>query len=53
MKNTVVYPVIMHPEEVGYTVEIPDIKGGWTQGEDLKDALVMAQDLIGLALRCN
>ncbi|MGL5884435.1 MAG: type II toxin-antitoxin system HicB family antitoxin, partial [Bombilactobacillus sp.] len=50
MKNTVVYPVIMHPEEVGYTVEIPDIKGGWTQGEDLKDALVMAQDLIGLAL---
>lgn len=50
MKNTVVYPVILHPEEVGYTVEIPDIKGGWTQGEDLKDALVMAQDLIGLAL---
>lgn len=50
MKNTVVYPVILHPEEVGYAVEIPDIKGGWTQGEDLKDALVMAQDLIGLAL---
>lgn len=50
MEKVVVYPVILHPEEKGYTVEIPDIKGGWTQGDDMKDALLMAADLIGLAL---
>ncbi|UQS81567.1 type II toxin-antitoxin system HicB family antitoxin [Bombilactobacillus folatiphilus] len=50
MKKVVVYPVILHPEDVGYTVEIPDIQGGWTQGESMSDALTMAQDLIGLAL---
>lgn len=44
------YPVILHSEEKGYTVEIPDIEGGWTQGENMKEALMMAADLIGLAL---
>ncbi|MBA1394491.1 type II toxin-antitoxin system HicB family antitoxin, partial [Lactobacillus sp. XV13L] len=50
MKKVVAYPVILHPEERGYTVEIPDIEGGWTQGEDMKGALLMAKDLISLAL---
>lgn len=50
-KNILVYPVILHQEDSGYSVEIPDINGGtWTQGEDLKDALLMAQDAAGMML---
>jgi len=50
-KTILVYPVILHPEDEGYSVEIPDIDHGtWTQGEDLKDALLMAQDAIGIML---
>ncbi|GBG94503.1 toxin-antitoxin system antitoxin HicB [Ligilactobacillus salitolerans] len=50
MANLLVYPVILHPEEKGYFVEVPDIDGGYTQGEDLKDAIEMAADMIGLML---
>lgn len=50
-KNILVYPVILHPEDSGYSVEIPDLDNGtWTQGENLKDALLMAQDAIGIML---
>lgn len=50
-KNVLVYPVILHPEVSGYSVEIPDLDNGtWTQGENLKDALLMAQDAIGIML---
>jgi len=50
-KTILVYPVILHPEDEGYSVEIPDIDHGtWTQGEDLRDALLMAQDAIGIML---
>lgn len=50
MKKIVVYPVILHPEKKGYTVEIPNIEGGWTQGENMTEALLMAADIIGFAL---
>ena len=41
-----VYPVILIPaEEGGYCVEVPDLSIH-TQGEDLGDALYMAQDAI-------
>ncbi|KRK93649.1 hypothetical protein FC88_GL000164 [Companilactobacillus futsaii JCM 17355] len=50
-KNVLVYPVILHPEDQGYSVEIPDIDNGtWTQGDNMKDALLMAQDAIGIML---
>lgn len=50
-KNILVYPVILHPEDQGYSVEIPDIDSGtWTQGDNMKDALLMAQDAIGIML---
>lgn len=50
-KNILVYPVVLHPEDEGYSVEIPDIDNGtWTQGDDLEDALLMAQDVIGVML---
>lgn len=50
MANLLVYPVILHPEEHGYFVEVPDIKGGFTQGENMADAVEMAADMIGLML---
>ncbi|MFT8909591.1 MAG: hypothetical protein ABF908_12175 [Lentilactobacillus diolivorans] len=32
--SQVSYPIILHPERIGYSVEIPDINGGtWTQGD--------------------
>lgn len=50
-KNLLVYPIILHSEKKGYSVEIPDINGGtWTQGESLEDAIMMAQDAIGIVL---
>ena len=50
-KNILVYPVVLHPEDQGYSVEIPDIDNGtWTQGDNMKDALLMAQDAIGIML---
>lgn len=45
MKN--VYPVILIPEESGFTVYIPDFDIN-TQGEDLPEAIEMARDAIGL-----
>lgn len=44
------YPVILEPEEVGYSVYVPDIKGCATQGENMEDVLEMVQDAIGLML---
>lgn len=46
----VFYPVVFHPEEVGYSVNVPDIDGCCTQGENLSEAVAMVQDAIGLAL---
>lgn len=49
--NLLIYPIILHSEDSGYSVEIPDIDHGtWTQGENLQDALMMAQDVIGIML---
>ena len=46
MKNT--YPIILTPEETGFSVYIPDFAIG-TQGDTLTDAIGMARDAIGLA----
>ncbi len=45
MKNA--YPIILTPDETGYSVYIPDFDIG-TQGEDLANAIEMARDAIGL-----
>lgn len=45
MKNS--YPVILTPEEKGFTVFIPDFNIN-TQGNDLTEAIEMARDAIGL-----
>lgn len=47
MKRT--YPVLIRPQSDGfYLVELPDFKNAKTQGEDLTDALEMAEDLLGM-----
>lgn len=45
MKNT--YPIVLIPEEIGFTVYIPDFDIN-TQGDDLTEAIEMARDAIGL-----
>lgn len=51
MTNILNYPVILHPEKIGYSVEIPDINNGiWTQGDTKELALKMAVDAIGSML---
>lgn len=49
MKN-IYYPAIFHPEEVGYSVFVPDIEGCSTQGDTMDEAVEMAKDAIGLML---
>ena len=34
--NAIFYPAIFHPEETGYSVEIPDIEGCFTQGDTIE-----------------
>ena len=48
--NAIFYPAIFHPEESGYSVDIPDIEGCFTQGDTMDEAVRMAQDSIGLML---
>ena len=44
------YPAIFTPEEKGYSVRFSDIKGCYTCGESLEDALFMAEDALALML---
>lgn len=44
------YPVIFHPEEVGYSVSVPDVEGCYTQGNTMEEAVEMVQEAIGLML---
>ena len=44
------YPVIFHPEEVGFSTIVPDIEGCFSQGDDMAEAVSMTQDAIGLML---
>lgn len=46
MKNVFIYPAIFRKEENGYSVFIPDLQNA-TCGEDLREAIYMAKDLIG------
>lgn len=47
MQETVIYPVILHKDGQFTLVTIPDLPGGFTQGDDELDAIHMAQDAIG------
>lgn len=45
-----VFPAILTPEEGGYVVRFPDVKNCFTEGDDLAEALDMAQDVLNLML---
>lgn len=45
MKNS--YPIILIPEETGFTVFIPDFNIN-TQGDTLTEAIMMSRDAIGM-----
>lgn len=45
------YPAILTPtEEGGFTVVFPDLEGCFTEGDDLTEALYMAEDVLALVL---
>ncbi len=52
MKRHFVYPAIFHPEEAGYSVFFPDLKGCQSQGETIEEATLMAQEALGAYLEC-
>ena len=48
--NKTYYPVVFHPEEVGYSVYVPDIDGCFSQGDSMNEAVMMIQEAMGLML---
>lgn len=45
-----VYPAIFRKEEDGYFIRFPDLESCYTQGDDLKDGMEMAEDVLALTL---
>lgn len=46
----IVYPAIFSPENNTYNVTFPDVAEAITFGEDIPEAVIMAQSALGLAL---
>ena len=44
------YPAIFTTEKKGYSVRFPDLEGCYTCGDDLQDALYMAEDVLAFTL---
>lgn len=45
-----VYPAVFTREEKGFSVWFPDLEGCYTCGDDLNDAIVMAEDVLAYVL---
>ncbi|MDO4602541.1 MAG: type II toxin-antitoxin system HicB family antitoxin [Eubacteriales bacterium] len=45
-----VYPAVFTPEEKGYSVFFPDLEGCYTCGDNLSDAILMAEDILAFYL---
>ena len=45
-----VYPAVFTPEETGYSVIFPDLESCYTCGDNLADAIYMAEDALALML---
>ncbi|MEE1032546.1 MAG: type II toxin-antitoxin system HicB family antitoxin [Ruminococcus sp.] len=45
-----VYPAVFTPEDTGYSVFFPDLDGCYTCGDDLQDAIMMAEDVLAYVL---
>jgi len=46
-KDMVLYPAVFSKDGDYIFVRVPDLQGGFTQGNDTLDAVTMAEDLIG------
>lgn len=44
------FPAVFTPEDQGYSVIFPDLEGCYTCGDNLEDALEMAEDALALVL---
>ena len=45
-----VYPAVFTKEKKGYSVDFPDLPGCYTCGDDLADAIYMAEDVLAFTL---
>jgi len=45
-----VYPAVFTQEENGFSVWFPDLEGCYTCGDDLNDAILMAEDVLAYVL---
>ena len=48
--KTYVFPAILTPDDGGYSVSFPDVPGAFTCGDNLADAISMAEDALSLML---
>jgi len=48
MNKKLFYPAVFEEEEVGYSVNFPDIQGCITEGDTIEEAFDMAKDALGL-----
>lgn len=48
--NKIFYPAVFHPEDVGFSVRVPDIDGCFSEGDTMEEAAEMTFDAIGLCL---
>ncbi len=50
--NKIFYPAVFHPEheDGGFSVFFPDLVGCYSQGENLEEAVSMAEEALGLYL---
>lgn len=46
-----IYEAVIEPDEIGFSVQFPDIPGCSTQGDDMQEACEMASDVLGLMLQ--
>jgi len=46
------YPAIFTPEDSGFSIEFPDFQGCVSQGENLEEALAMAEEALKGHIRC-
>ena len=45
-----VYPAVFTPEDGGYSVIFPGLEGCYTSGDDMFDAIYMAEDVLAFTL---
>jgi Uncharacterized conserved protein len=48
--SKVFYPAIFHPEDIGFSVSVPDLDGCFSEGDTLEEAYEMINEAIGLYL---